>query len=72
MTKDFNRDLDQTDSDERREAAKKKARGTHTESHGSADDARKRAGAGFKSAGDEYAESGSRGAGYRETKPQKK
>ena len=72
MTKNFNKDLDQTGDDKHREHAKKQGRGTQTAPHGDAEAARKRTGAGFKNAGDEYAESGSRGAGYRETKPDKK
>jgi hypothetical protein len=72
MSKDFNKDLDQTDGDKRRETAKENARRTQVEPSGDAEAARKRAGEGFKGAGDEYAESGSRGAGYRETKPDKK
>lgn len=72
MTKDFNNDLDQSTGEKQREHAKKGGRDTHTAPHEDAEAARKRTGEGFKSPGDEHAESGSRGAGYRETKPDKK
>jgi hypothetical protein len=68
MAKDFNKDLDQTDGEQRRKVAQHEERGRETEPLGNSEAARKRTGDGFKGPHDEYAESGSRGAGYRETK----
>jgi hypothetical protein len=66
MTKDFNRDLDQ--------AQDKQSQGRGQEQAPDADPkvARERKGEGFEGPADAYAESGSRGAGYREDTPQKK
>ncbi len=66
MTKDFNRDLDQSKDEQ------SKGRGREDAPDADPEVARERKGDGFKGPADEYAESGSRGAGYREGSPQKK
>lgn len=72
MAKDYNKDLDQSDGDKRREVARSEGRGREKAPEGDAETAREKAGEGFKNAGDEYAESGSKGAGYRESSGNKK
>jgi hypothetical protein len=69
MTKDFNRDLDQS-GDEQSGASPNTGRDSAPDDD--PDVARERKGEGFKGPKDAYAETGSRGAGYREDSGQKK
>jgi hypothetical protein len=69
MTKDFNRDLDQSGGDKRGATAGKEGPRRPTKPDSDPKTARERQGDGFKNPADEYQESGSRGAGYRETSP---
>jgi hypothetical protein len=71
MTKNFNRDLDQTDGKKGRAEARSKGRDQEKAPDDSAEVARERSGEGFKGPEDEYAETGSRGAGYRDEDPKK-
>lgn len=66
MTKDFNRDLDQS------KRKHSKGRGREEAPDADSEVARERKGEGFEGPGDAYAESGSRGAGYREDSSRKK
>jgi hypothetical protein len=68
MTKNFNKDLDQTDGDKSRATGQAEGRKPEKKPDGDAEAARERSGEGFKGPADEYAESGSKGAGYREKK----
>jgi hypothetical protein len=69
MTKDFNRDPDQSNVEKRTENAHEKGRGQHVKPDSDPETAREREGEGFKGPADEYAETGAGGAGYRETSP---
>ncbi len=71
MTKDFNKDLDQTNGDQQRKTAASKGRRSEVKPESDPKAARERAGEGFEDAGDEYAESGAGGAGYREAEPKR-
>ena len=66
MTKDFNRDLDQSKDKQ------SKGRGREEAPDADPEVARERKGEGFDGPADAYAETGSRGAGYREDSKQKK
>jgi hypothetical protein len=67
MTKDFNRELDQSQGEQHRDEARSKGRQEQAKPDHDPKVAREREGEGFDGPADEYAESGSRGAGYRET-----
>jgi hypothetical protein len=66
MTKDFNKDLDQTDGDRSRATGRAEGRPQEKKPEESSEAARERSGEGFESAADEYKETGAGGAGYRE------
>ena len=71
MTKDFNRQLDQSHDERHRDEAQSKGRKEHAKPDHDPKVARERQGQGFEGPADAYAETGSRGAGYRETQERK-
>ena len=71
MPKDFNRELDHTHNAQHRQEAQVKGRKPRAQPDHDPEVARERQGEGFDGAVDEYAEAGSRGAGYRETDERK-